>query len=344
MIKVGIVGASGYGGGELLRWFANHPEAKVVAATSKTYAGEPIGKAFGSLAHSDLTLSDDDLSSVAGCDVVFLGASDDAAMCMAGPLLKAGAKVIDLSASFRFRECDEYARWYKSEHKAATLNAEAIYGLPELHREEIKSANLIGNPGCYVTASILALAPAAKAGLLDLNSIIINGISGVSGAGRSKFCLDYHFSEMNESAWAYKVGGTHRHTGEIEQELKALAGEEFKLTFTPHIVPMTRGVLATCYGSLKSACAAEEVKEIYKSFYKAEPFVQVLDGLPITKHTVGSNHCHIGLAVDERTNRLIVVSAIDNLGKGMAGQAIQNMNLMFGLPETTGLQAVALWP
>jgi N-acetyl-gamma-glutamyl-phosphate reductase len=224
------------------------------------------------------------------------------------------------------------------------LNSEAVYGLPELHREEIRSAKLIGNPGCFVTAAVLALAPAVKAGLLDLNSVIVDGISGVSGAGRSKFCLDYHFAEMNESAWAYKIGGTHRHTGEIEQELNALAGEELKLTFTPHIVPMTRGVLATCYGSLKSAMGKADVMEVYKSFYSGEAFVQVIDGLPSTKHTVGSNQCHIGPAVDERTHRLIVVSAIDNLGKGMAGQAIQNMNLMFGLPETTGLQAVALWP
>lgn len=344
MLKVGIIGASGYGGGELLRWLQSHPEAKVVAATSKTYAGQPAGAAFGGLAKSDLIFADDDLGAVQGCDVVFLAAGDSASMCMAEPLLDAGCKVIDLGACFRFGCAAEYQAWYGEPHKAPHLNEHAVYGLPELHREQIAVASLVGNPGCYTTASILALAPVIEQDLIDAGSIIIDGKSGVSGAGRSKFGLDYHFSEMNENAWAYKAGGTHRHTGEIEQELSSLAGSQIKVSFTPHIVPMTRGILATCYANLTKSLNTMDALDLYSAHYKNEPFVYVNEQMPRTKHTLGSNQCRIGLAVDQRTNRITIVSVLDNLGKGMAGQAIQNMNLMFGLPETSGLQAVPLWP
>jgi len=332
MIKVGIMGASGYGGGELLRWVHAHPDAEVVAATSKTYAGQPVSQAFGGMIKIPLTLADDDISAMEGCDVVFLAGGDHTSMCLAEPLLELGCKVIDLGASFRFSSAKDYETWYGEAHRAPQLKA--VYGLPELYRAKIANAHLIGNPGCYATAAILALAPVV--GLLSSEPVVINGISGVSGAGRSKFGLDYHFSEMNENVWAYKVGGTHRHTGEIEDHLSGK-----RVCFTPHIVPMTRGVLVTCSCTLSSD--AIDVLKAYE-VYANEPFVHVVSDPPRTKHALCSNACHIALAIDARTNMLTIITAIDNLGKGMAGQAIQNMNLMFGLPETTGLEGVPLWP
>jgi len=342
MIKVGIMGASGYGGGELLRWLQLHPEAEVLAATSKTYAGQPVSHAFGGLVPLPLVFAEDDIGAVQGCDVVFLAGGDSASMCLAEPLLEAGCKVIDLGASFRFTSASEYEQWYGEPHRSPHLKG--VYGLPELHRTEITDAKLIGNPGCYATAALLALAPCVKGGLVKNDSIVIDGISGVSGAGRSKFGLDYHFAEMNENAWAYRIAGTHRHTGEIEQELSSLASAAIRVSFTPHIVPMTRGVLVTCYATLAAAMTTQDVLQIYQGFYNHEFFIHVSEALPRTKHTCGSNMCNIGLGVDERTNRVTVLAALDNLGKGMAGQAIQNMNIMIGLDETTGLKAVPLWP
>ena len=340
MIKVGIIGASGYGGGELLRWLDGHPEAKVVAATSKTYAGQSVEHAFGGMVNVPLTFTDDDMSAVSECDVVFLATGDSASMCLADALVEGDQKVIDLGAAFRFGSAKDFEIWYKEPHRAPQLKG--VYGLPELHRAEISHAKLIGNPGCYATAALLALAPCLRNGLIKNDSIVIDGISGVSGAGRSKFGLDYHFSEMNENAWAYKVAGTHRHTGEIEQELSVLAESEIKISFTPHIVPMTRGVLVTCYANI--AGSGDGITRAYEEFYQKEAFVHVSPEPPRTKYTVGSNNCLISATVDPRTHRLTVIAAIDNLGKGMAGQAIQNMNLMFGLDETTGLKAVPQWP
>lgn len=327
-----------------MRWLAGHPSAEVAVATSKTYAGQKVGKAFPGLASSDLVLADDDLGAVSDCDVVFLAGGDSGSMCMAGPLLEAGAKVIDLGASFRFEDPEEFTHWYGEPHKAPDLNSKAVYGLPELHREKIKGASLVGNPGCFTTAAILALAPAVKNGIIENDTIIVDGISGVSGAGRSKFGLDYHFAEMNENSWAYKIAGTHRHTGEIEQELSKLAGETITLSFTPHVVPMTRGVLVTAYAKLKPTTTRDMLIDAFESFYANEPFVHFSEDLPSTKAVYGSNRCHIGLRFDKRTGRITIISAIDNLGKGMAGQAVQNMNLMCGFAETDGLKAVALWP
>lgn len=345
MTKVGILGASGYGGGELLRYLAGHPCARVHTATSKTYDGQPVAAAFGGLISSSLKFRAEEFASdLDECDIVFLAGGDSSSMCLAEPLLDSGKKVIDLGACFRFDEAAEYEHWYHEPHKSPHLNATAVYGLPELHRDEIKLATLIANPGCYTTAAILALAPAVQRELIDCSTLIINGISGVSGAGRSKFGLDYHFAEMNENAWAYKVGGSHRHTGEIEQELSKLAGGKVTLSFTPHVVPMTRGVLVTCIAELNDRATFEAVKAAYSEAYATEPFVHLVGKAPATKHTIGSNQCHIHLAFDERTQRITVVSVLDNLGKGMAGQAIQNMNLMFGLEETAGLEGVPLWP
>jgi N-acetyl-gamma-glutamyl-phosphate reductase len=346
MLDAAIFGASGYGGGELLRWLTVHPNARVKVATSSTYGDRPASASFPGLARlNDVRFtSDSDVKTLASCPAVFLARDNGVAMTIAPELLAAGCKVIDLSADFRFRDPAEHNVWYKMEHKSADLCAEAVYGLPELHKEDIRRSSLVGNPGCYTTTSILALAPLVAEKLIDTGSIIIDGKSGISGAGRSKFGLDYHFSEANESVSAYKVAGTHRHTGEIEQELSLLAGKSVRVSFSPHLIPMTRGILATCYAGLASKTSADALRDLYRAFYRDAPFVHIADGLPATKHTLGSNMCHIGLAVDERTNRVTVVSALDNLGKGMAGQAIQNMNLMFGFEETAGLAMPAMWP
>lgn len=354
-----MVGASGYGGGELLRWLLQHPQAQLEKVTSHTYAGKSVHASFPNLAGlTDLRFSDDaEPEDFQGCRVVFLARDNGVAMKLAPRFIELGCRVIDLSADFRFRDTAIYEKWY-AKHTASDYGKEAVYGLPELHRESIKNARIVGNPGCYTTTSILALAPLFAIRdtnkdqsdifipdpIVDPSSVIIDGKSGVSGAGRSKFGLDYHFSEANESVSAYKIAGTHRHTPEIEQEISQLVGEDIRVTFTPHLIPMTRGILATCYATLARDTDAETLRERYREFYRNEPFVFVSDGVPATKHTVGGNMCHIGLGVDKRTGRVTVISATDNLGKGMAGQAIQNMNLMFGLDETTGLKLSGCWP
>lgn len=359
MINAAIIGASGYGGGVLLQWLSRHPEVTIAVATSRTYAEKPFCEAFPGMAKrlDKVFAGDIKLEEIKGCDVVFLARDNGVAMNLGPQYLEAGCKVIDLSADFRFRDPATYEAWYPITHKSPEASRDAVYGMPELHKSAIRKANLVGNPGCYTTTSILGLAPllalrteqAEVTGfeaqpVIDPNSIIINGLSGVSGAGRSKFGLDFHFSEANESATAYKIAGTHRHTPEIEQELGGLIGQEIVVSFTPHLVPMTRGILATCYARLNENIGADELRERYRVFYKNEPFVYITDGIPATKHVLGSNMCHIGLAVDARTNVVTVVSCTDNLGKGMVGQAMQNMNLMFGLEETAGLEMTGVWP
>lgn len=349
MLNVGVIGASGYGGGELLRLLSRHPQAQIACAVSETYAGKPVSAAFpGLLTLPELRfVSGGANAELAACDVVFLAQENGKAMHAVAPLLEGGSKVIDLSADFRFRDPDVYAHWYGAAHAAPEWNARAVYGLPELHRDAIREAQLIGNPGCYPTATILGLAPIVQHKLVSVESLLVDAKSGVSGAGRAKFSLDYHYPEMNESVSAYKTSGTHRHTPEIEQALSALAGlnSTFPLTFTPHLIPMTRGILATCYGTLAEAASAEELLGVYREFYADAPFVRIVeDHLPATKHTLGTNYCQIGLSVDRRNNRVTVVSCIDNLVKGAAGQAIQNMNLMCGIEETVGLGLGGIWP
>ncbi len=348
MVRVGILGASGYGGGELLRLLANHPYAEIVLATSATYAGKPVEESFPGLA-GRLSLrfaAEATLDDLQRCDVVFMARDNGVAMKEARAILEAGCKLIDLSADFRFRDTSIYDRWYAGPHASPDLAAEAVYGLPELHRDAIRSARIVGNPGCYTTAAILALTPLVKAGpdLVDLGSFIVDAKSGVSGAGRSRFGPGTHFSEINESVSAYKIAGTHRHTPEIEQELSALAGRSISISFTPHLVPMTRGILATCYATLRKPIDADELRSTYTQRYGGEPFVHVSRSLPATKHTLGSNMLHIGLDVDRRVHRVTVVACLDNLGKGMAGQAIQNMNILCDLEETAGLTGPGLWP
>ena len=341
-IEVAVVGASGYGGGELLRILAMHPNVQLKIAVSSTYAGKPITASFpnlsGHLPNLTFTPYGDGVD-VAQCDVVFLAQENGKAIQTAPHLLEAGCKIVDLSADFRLRDTALYETVYKTPHTAPEWNQKAVYGLPELFREQIKSAPIVGNPGCYTTASILALAPLLKHQLVDTKSIIVDAKSGVSGAGRAKFALDYHFPEINESVSAYKIAGTHRHTPEIEATLSEYCElSDFTLTFTPHLIPMTRGILATSYATLLGTQATADLYELYREFYKEEPFVVIAeDPLPATKHTLGSNRCHIGMAVDKRNGRVTIISAIDNLVTGAAGQAVHNMNLICGFEETAGL-------
>ena len=360
-MKVGIVGVSGYGGGELARLLAQHPHVDLTYVTSGTYAGQPLSRALpGFTPFVTLTCEKFDAAACTDrCDFVFLAGESGMAMRVAPGLLDAGKKVVDLSADFRLKDPAVYQEWYKAEHTAPQLLAEAVYGLPELEgcwsMRPMKDARLVANPGCYPTSAILALDPLLNVEVVSADqvfrdTIVIDSLSGISGAGRSKFGLDYHFSEVNESARAYGVGGVHRHTPEIEQALSGIA--DLKVTFTPHLIPITRGILTTVTATLDPAFYDGQPGDVgrivsgFRAHYRNHPFVTVLDPgqFPATKHVLGTNFCHIGVAVDKRTNRVIVVSAIDNLVKGAAGQAIQNMNLMCGWDETAGLRGAALWP
>jgi N-acetyl-gamma-glutamyl-phosphate reductase len=346
--RIGIIGASGYVGGELIRLLAPASCVELAYLASDTFAGKPVSAAFPGIRLPTPAFSPySPEEAVRRCDLLFLAQGNGEAMKQAAFLIEAGLKLIDLSADFRLRDPGAYTQWYKFEHGDKALLSGAVYGLPEHYRQEIASARLVANPGCYVTASILALAPLLKAGAIDPASIVVDAKSGVSGAGRSRVTVDYLFTEINESVRAYSVAGTHRHTPEIEQELSAAAGSNVTITFTPHLIPMNRGLLATCYGRLaKQGCSLSDVFDLYVESYRHEPFVYVLPlgEQPSTKATLGTNQCHIGLALDSRTGRVLVTSALDNLVKGAAGQAVQNMNLMLGLPETHALEVQGLWP
>ncbi len=348
MLNVAVVGASGYGGGELIRILLRHPFVNLTVAISETYSGKPMHAAFpGLYGMSNLQFQSlGNMSALKACEMVFLAQENGRAMKIVPDLLAAGCKVVDLSADFRFRDIEIYPEWYKMQHSCPLENQTAVYGLPELHRSEIKESRLVGNPGCYPTASILALAPLLKAEMIDPKTVVIDAKSGVSGVGRAKFSLDYHYPEINESVSAYKIAGTHRHTPEIESIISEITGIKSVITFTPHLIPMSRGILATCYANALRNFSPSELYEQYADFYKTEPFVTILpDSLPATKHTLGSNRCHIGMAFDTRNQRITVVSAIDNLVKGAAGQAVQNMNLMFGFDETAALiDCGGIWP
>lgn len=345
-LNVGIVGVSGYGGGELARLLAQHPRTALTYVTSGTYAGKPLSAALPGIDRRLNLICEkfDPAAATDRCDLLFLAGEAGMAMKSAPHLLEAGKKIVDLSADFRLQDTAAYQQWYKAEHTAPHLLEHAVYGQPELNKAQIKTAQLIANPGCHVTAAVLALAPLLHAKIVETNSLIVDSLSGVSGAGRSKFGLDYHFAELNESMRPYGVGGLHRHTPEIEQTLAQVAGQPLTLTFTPHLIPITRGILATSYATLTGS--ADDLHALYRAYYAEAPFVVVSDPghYPATKHVNGTNFCHIGLTVDKRTNRAIVISAIDNLVKGAAGQAIQNMNLMCGFDETAGLTQSAVWP
>lgn len=348
MIKVGIVGIAGYGGGELARLLGTHPNVELVYATSNSYAGKAVASCFGGQAkRSDLICEIfDPQKASANCDFLFLAGEAGLAMKIAPDLLKAGVKLCDLSADFRLKNVADFQNWYKMPHVAVDLLQKVVYGLPEFYRGRIQSAQFVANPGCYPTSAVLALAPLLKAGIIDPATIIIDSYSGVSGAGRSKFGLDYHFAEVNEALKPYAAGGVHRHVPEIEQVLSDIKGSRVTVTFTPHLAPITRGILTTAYANLSGSQTLDELHGLLVEAYKNEPAVVVLEkgSYPSTKYAYGANACHIGISLDERTGRVILFSAIDNLVKGMAGQAIQNMNLMCGFEEQAGLNSAGLWP
>ena len=343
-IKAGIINVSGYAGAETARLIHQHEGVELCWVTGRSAAGKRLGEVFPHLSDIDLIID----AEPGDADVVFSALPHKASAEIVVPLLKNDIKVVDISADFRLKNSEEYTHWYGVTHPCPELLDEAVYGLPELHRAKIKFARLIANPGCYATSAILALAPAVKEGIIQAD-IIIDSKSGVSGAGRT-VNLVTHYSEDNESISAYALAG-HRHLPEIIQELKTQnKGLPLSVTFVPHLTPMTRGILSTCYaaladGRVKSGEAGlEQVKQAYCDFYRDEPFVRIVDIPPKSKHTCGSNLCLIYPTIDDRTGRLIVVSCIDNLVKGAAGQAVQNMNLMFGFPETTGLDALPVFP
>jgi N-acetyl-gamma-glutamyl-phosphate reductase len=346
MLNVAIVGASGYTGLELIRILYRHPEVAVTCLTSEQSAGKKISEVFPTLRdRCDQLLENLEPVKVAEkADIIFTALPHKAAMEVVPTFLALGKKVIDLSADYRLSDPAVYEAWYEPHLNPANLK-KSVYGLPEIRRSKIKGAQLVANPGCYPTSIILALAPLLKKGLIDPAGIIADSASGVTGAGRSAK-VESLYCEVNEGYKAYGVGGIHRHTPEIEQELSLLAGKELKITFTPHLVPMDRGILSTVYATPLQATTTAELAELYDKFYDGEPFVRVLTkgNLPSTAFVRGSNFCDIAPVVDPRTGRIIIISAIDNLVKGASGQAVQNMNLVCGLPETMGLEGLAIFP
>ena len=343
-MKVSVIGATGYAGAELLRILSNHPEVEVAAITSESHTGTSIAEIYPHLAgfYDKKLTSMNDLGQFADSQAVFIGLPHGHAMAIGRPLAEQGIKVIDLGADYRFRDESIYEAWYKVEH--THRNSGAVYGLTELYRQQIRAASIVGNAGCYTTASILALAPLAKSHLIDTKNIVVDAKSGVSGAGRG-LSQNVHMAEMSENLKAYSIAG-HRHTPEIEQALQEISGQDSLISFTPHLIPMSRGILSTCYATLQEGVKPEDIDQAFYEMYGKEFFIRLLGrgGYPAVKHTRGSNFCDLGWHIDSRTNRVIVVSAIDNLVKGAAGQAVQNLNVMFGFDEGSGLKQVALYP
>lgn len=345
MIKVCVIGATGYVGSELVRLLAAHPHAELTSVVSESYQGRKLREIYPHLhGFGDMVCDPLQIDVLANkADLFFLALPHGVSMDVADGLLKLGKTVIDLGADYRINDLAVYEKWY-GPHKTPELLSRAVYGIAELNRENIAGAKLLANPGCYPTTALLGLAPALKNGLIALDHIVIDSKSGVSGAGR-KLNQATHFCDCTESTKAYNVG-KHRHKPEIEQELTKLAGEKVRVTFTPHLVPLVRGMLSTIYTDLKPGISLAKVHEAYQEFYQDNYFVEVLPlgQLPETQFVAGSNFCNIGLALDEEQNQLIILSAIDNLLKGAAGQAVQNMNIMYGWPENTGLQYPGMYP
>jgi N-acetyl-gamma-glutamyl-phosphate reductase len=346
-VPVGIVGASGYGGVQLIRLLMEHPEVEIVYLGGDSSAGKPYTDLYPHLIHKvSLTVEPIDVDVIASrCEVVFLGLPNGIACDLAPTLVEKGCKVLDLSADYRFRDLDTYTTWYKKDRTDQSTAKKAVYGLPELYREEIKTASLIGCPGCYPTASILALSPLLKQGLIVPETAIIDAKSGTSGGGRQAK-VSMLLAEADNSLGAYGVT-KHRHTPEIEQVCSDLAGHEVRVQFTPHLIPMVRGILATVYATLRDpGLVREDLITIYGAFYRSSAFVKILPNgvYPQTKWAAGTNLCYIGIEVDPRTDRVIVMSAIDNLVKGQAGQAVQCMNLMMGWDEALGLPQMSFYP
>ena len=346
MIKVGIIGATGYAGGELVRILMGHKDAEIKWYGSRSYVDQKYADVYRNMFQIvDAKCMDDNMEELADqVDVIFTATPQGLCASLVNEEILSKTKIIDLSADFRLKDVNVYEEWYKIEHKAPQYIDEAVYGLCEINRDLVKSARIVANPGCYTTCSILTAYPLAKEGLIDMSTLIIDAKSGTSGAGRGAK-LPNLYCEVNENIKAYVVA-THRHTPEIEEQLGYASGEKVVLNFTPHLVPMNRGILATEYATLKKKVTYEEVKAVYDQYYAKEKFVRVLDRdvCPETKWVEGSNYVDIGFKIDPRTNRIIMMGAIDNLVKGAAGQAVQNMNLLFGLPEDEGLELVPMFP
>ena len=340
MIKAGIIGATGYAGVELVRILLGHPQVKLEKLSSVSYEGQPLSQVYPMLAGlCDETLATQE-EVVAACDVVFAALPHGLSEPAARQCREQGKVFVDIGADFRLEDGGVYEKWYGKTFQYPELHREAVYGIPELFREDIRGKRLIANPGCYPTSVALGLAPALKKGLVDISTIIVDSKSGATGAGRG-LALNTHFTECNEAFAPYKVA-SHRHTPEMEQTLSKLAGEEVKITFVPHLLPLNRGIVSTMYASLKMPVTAEEAVELYREFYAGEPFVRVMDKGAVAnlKNVRYSNYCDISLHVDGHTGRLIAVSTIDNMVKGAAGQAVQNMNLALGFEETEGLHLI----
>ena len=346
MIKAGIIGATGYAGAEIVRLLMGHPEVEIKWLGSRSYIDQRYADIYRNMFQivEDIC-KDDNLDKLAEeVDVIFTATPQGFCASVINEEILSKVKVIDLSADFRIKDVATYEKWYGIEHKSPEYIKEAVYGLCEINREDIKKARLVANPGCYTTCSILSLYPLVKEGLIDPSTIIIDAKSGTSGAGRGAK-IDNLFCEVNENMKAYGVA-THRHTPEIEEQLGYAAGQDIVLNFTPHLVPMNRGILVTAYASLKEKVSYEKVKAVYDKYYEKEKFVRVLekDVCPQTKWVEGSNYVDVNFKIDERTGRVIVMGALDNLVKGAAGQAVQNMNLIFGLNESMGLDLVPMFP
>lgn len=346
MIKAGIIGATGYAGGELVRILMGHKDVEIKWYGSRSYIDQKYAAVYQNMFQIvEDVCKDDNMEELADqVDVIFTATPQGFCASLLNEDILSKVKVIDLSADFRIKDQNVYEEWYKIEHKSPQFLPEAVYGLCEINREQIKGARILANPGCYPTCSILSIYPLAKEGLIDMNTLIIDAKSGTSGAGRGAK-VDNLYCEVNENIKAYGVA-SHRHTPEIEEQLTYASGVKTVLNFTPHLVPMNRGILVTAYASLKKEVSYEEVKAVYDRYYENEQFVRVLEkGIcPQTKWVEGSNYVDVNFQLDPRTGRVIMMGAMDNLMKGAAGQAVQNMNLMFGLPENEGLNLVPMFP
>ena len=347
-MKVGIINVTGYAGSELARILHRHPEVEITSVTGRSAAGQQLGEVFPHLSDLDLIVQPELDGSL---DLVFSALPHKASAEAVLPLVQQGIKVVDISADFRLKQADEYEEWYGVQHPDPSYLEDAVYGLTELHHEEVASAQLVANPGCYPTSAILAMAPALgpalEQGIIEPD-IVIDSKSGVSGAGRG-LSMTTHFSEVNENVMAYSLNG-HRHLPEIIQELGLLSEEHLDITFLTHLIPMTRGILSSCYAKLRPGDgwdgpdARQRIWDLYNDYFAGSPFVRVVEKPPQTKQTQGNNFCLIYPTVDLRTRRLMVISCLDNLVKGAAGQAVQNMNLMCGFPEETALEGLAVYP
>ena len=343
-MKAGIINVTGYAGIELARILSSHPEVEIVSVTGRSSAGQLLSHVFPHLDTFDMKISEEIQGDV---DVVFSALPHGVSAETLKPFIDSGIKVVDISADFRIKDPLVYQEWYGQAHSAVSCLEKSVYGLPEMNRCEISNAQLIANPGCYPTGAILALIPAVQSNIIE-SKIIIDSKSGVSGAGK-KLDVNNLYSEVNENIKAYGLGG-HRHLPEIKQQIDTISESNNSITFVPHLTPMTRGILSTCYATLNESSLAsggdfkKMVNQVYEDYYSNERFVKILPDPPSTKHTLGSNSCIIYVTVDERTNTFIAISAIDNLIKGAAGQAVQNMNILFGLPEDEGLRNLSIYP